>query len=256
MDFEINVITPVKRLIRPLFGAKILGLVDYFRFPNLGMASGGPFNGQVARQRLFWEIITKLKPQAIVETGTHLGTTTEFMAETDLPVYTIELDSRRFGFCRARFWQRHNITLLNEDSRRGLRKLISGPLRDLTAGALFFYLDAHWNADLPLAEEIDLIFDGCPAAIVMIDDFQVPSDTGYGYDDYGPGKTLAHNYIARAISRHVLQAFYPSTPSCDETGWRRGCLVLTKHISHVSVLDSFPLLYHATEPAAPRPFNR
>src|SRR5216683_8159337 len=34
--------------------------------------------------------------------------------------------------------------------------------------------------DLPLAEEIDIVFSRCPLAVVMVDDFQVPSDAGYG----------------------------------------------------------------------------
>jgi hypothetical protein len=29
------------------------------------------------------------------------------------------------------------------------------------------------------------VFDACPNAIVMVDDFQVLFDAGYGYDDYG-----------------------------------------------------------------------
>ena len=29
----------------------------------------------------------------------------------------------------------------------------------------------------------------------MIDDFQVPDDSGYGYDDYGSGATLSRDYL-------------------------------------------------------------
>jgi hypothetical protein len=39
---------------------------------------------------------------AIIETGTHRGTTTAFMAETDIPGYTIESDAHSYGFARAR----------------------------------------------------------------------------------------------------------------------------------------------------------
>jgi hypothetical protein len=52
-------------------------------------------------------------------------------------------------------------------------------LERLRDSPLFFYLDAHWNEDLPLAEEIDLIFSRSPCAVVMIDDFEVPGDPGF-----------------------------------------------------------------------------
>lgn len=184
----------VKPGLRRLLGRPV-GMIDYIWFPDRGASWGGPFNGQTARQALFREIIGNTQPHAIVETGTYLGTTTEFMAQTGLPVFTIEAHPRNYGFARARFWRRRNITLLQGDSRTALRTLFDGPLQRLSSCTLFFYLDAHWNENLPLAEEIDIVFGRCPSAVVMVDDFQVPADPGYGYDDYGPGKALVSGYI-------------------------------------------------------------
>jgi hypothetical protein len=31
--------------------------------------------------------------------------------------------------------------------------------------------------------------------VAMIDDFRVPGDEGYAYDDYGPGKALTADYL-------------------------------------------------------------
>ena len=68
-------------------------------------------------------------------------------------------------------------------------------------GTLLYYLDAHWQENLPLQEEIKLILAyGQPAAI-MIDDFAVPGDPDYGYDDYGPGKTLSLSLLAQIEPR-------------------------------------------------------
>jgi hypothetical protein len=233
-----------KRALRPLFGEQMIGMMDYLRFRPRDPTMG-PFNGQTARQALFREILAKLRPDAIVETGTHIGMTTDFMAQTGLPVFTIELDPRRYGFVRARFRLRHNITLLHGDSRTGLRRLFDGPLRDLAGRTLFFYLDAHSLGNLPLAEEIDIVFSRCPSAVVMIDDFQVPTDAGYWYEDFGPGMALVPCYIAPAVSAHRLQAFYPSTPSAEEGRSRAGCVVLSKQASHLPVLAAMPLLCHA-----------
>jgi hypothetical protein len=155
---------------------------------------------------LFREIVTKLRRYAIVETGTFRGTTTEFMAQSALPVYIIEADPRNFGFVRVRFWRMLNITFICGEGRMALRELLRDDLRTRT---LFFYLDAHWNDDLPLAEEVDLVFSQCPLAVIMIDDLQVPSDPGYEYDDDGAGKALIPSYIASPIKAYNLHGFIP-----------------------------------------------
>jgi hypothetical protein len=249
-----------KRVLRRLFSEQTIGVVDFIKSPDRG-TGWGPFNGQTARQALFVDIVTNTQPQAIVETGTFLGDTTELMSQTGLPVFTFELNPRNFGYVRARFWRKPNVKLLHGDSRTGLRRLFDGDLRSLSTSTLFFYLDAHWNDDLPLAEEIDIIFSRCPRAVVMIDDFEVPSDGGYGYDDYGPGKALVLGYIRSAILAHQLQVFYPSTPSAADypstpsaaaglarAGMlRRGCVVLVKEACHGAVLASISLLRPVTE---------
>ena len=256
-----------KRVLRRLLprqaivmAQQTIGMIDYIRWPGHGVG-WGPFNGQTARQALFVDIIARAQPHAIVETGTFLGVTTELMAQTQLPVFSIELYPRSYGFARARFWRARNVKLLQGDSRTGLRRLFDGPLRPLCGLTVFFYLDAHWNDDLPLADEVDMVFKRCPNAVVMIDDFEVPSDAGYGYDDYGPGKALISGYIRPVILAHQLRAFYPSTPSAADYPstpmaaaglavpgrLRRGCVVLAKEACHGPDLASLALLRPATE---------
>jgi hypothetical protein len=154
-----------------------------------------PFNGQRSRQDLFHNLIEKFAPIAIVETGTYLATTTEFMAKTGLPIFSVESDARNYGLARARLWWHRNVHLLRGDSRAALRTLFHGPLRGARDHKLLIYLDAHWKEDLPLAEELEIIFSGFPNAVVMVDDFHVPFDSGYGYDDYGTGRSLTADYI-------------------------------------------------------------
>jgi len=108
--------------------------------------------------------------------------------------------------------------------------------------------DAHGGSSLPLAQELDVIFAQCPPAIVMIDDFEVPGDEAYGYDDYGPGNALTPDYIADAMQAYALAAFYPAAPAVEETGARRGCVILVRRAIHGTVLASLHLL----RPAAGR----
>lgn len=232
----------MKNGARWLLGDYLLGRLDYVRFgENIG-SWGGPFNGQRYRQELFTNLIKALQPFAIVETGTYRGTTAVYMAETKLSIFTVESNRRFFAFAEARLRHWHNITLMFGDSRKALAEIFSGPLKEFLDKPIFFYLDAHWHEDLPLLEEIKIILERNEVAVIMIDDFEVPHDAGYGFDDYGPDKALNALYIDPVVTSRGLHVYYPSTPSVNETGQRRGCVVLVKDPSHDQILSSLPLL--------------
>ena len=203
-----------------------VGALDYLTRPKMRGALGGPFNGQRERRRIFEDILYSFSPRAIVETGTFRGTTTDYMATlAAVPVFSVELDAHSWGFSRARFLLDRRITLSHGDSRSFLRWLVSSGRVDPTVPC-FFYLDAHWNEDLPLVAELDFILGNFRSPLIMVDDFQVPFDQGYGFD------TLAEvpfglGMVAGALARHaVRRVFFPAAASSAETGARRGCLVL------------------------------
>jgi predicted O-methyltransferase YrrM len=242
----------IKTATRRWLGDRLVGSIDYYRFPEKRSSWSGPFNGQANRVRIFHAIIACIQPTAIIETGTYLGTTTEFMAATTrLPVYTIEGHPRHYGFARARLWQKPNVKLYQGDSRIELKRILDDPSKYQPGTSLFIYLDAHWNEDLPLASEIDIIFRRVSNAVVMIDDFEVPGDPGFGYDDYGPEKVLNAKYIASLAEKHDLEIFYPSASSSEETGSRRGCVVLCKSTSLGGKLRPMPLLRQAIDTICP-----
>ena len=109
------------------------------------------------------------------------------------------------------------------------------------ARPFLFYLDAHWQEHLPLREEAQLAIGAFPKAVLVIDDFAVPEDPGYSFDDYGPGRRLDLAYLESA-GLAPLFIFFPSTPSAQEGGARRGCVVVTADSGLAAVLDSIPLL--------------
>jgi len=201
-----------------------LAAYDYHLKPSLRASWGGPFNGQVGRQEIFRELVSKIQFQMIIETGTYRGTTTEFLArESGLLVCTVETEPRFYHYARRRLKGQKHIRLELCDSREFITKLA----RDSTLPkqCVFFYLDAHWQDDLPLKQEIEIIVKFWQGVCIMIDDFQVPGDEGYTYDDYGPGKRLCLNYL-EPLSQFGLTAFFPALPSDRETGGKRGCVVL------------------------------
>lgn len=215
----------IKNLTKRALGPKLLGVLDYYRFPESRQSWGGPLNGQQQRQSMVSALIDHLDIGVIVETGTYRGTSTEFFADLCSGlVFTIEADQRLYGYSRARLFRRRNVVSLLDDSRNGLRGLI-GDTR-LQGKRILFYLDAHWGTDLPLAEEIDLIFSNWDEAVVLVDDFQALGDPGYGYDDYGEGKALTLKYIKKFQNNFNLNVFFPAAGSSQETGAKRGCVLL------------------------------
>jgi predicted O-methyltransferase YrrM len=195
---------------------------DWVR-PGRHTTWGGPMNGQAARQHLVRSLAREFSPRLVVETGTYRGETTAFLADvTGAPTYSVEAVSRYHHYAVWRLSGRSEVRLYKGDSRLFLEGL--GTDERLANRLALFYLDAHWSEDLPLAEELRTIAAKWPDAIVLIDDFQVPGDPGYGFDDYGPGRRLAEEILPSAI--HSWIRLYPAAPSQAETGARRGCVVL------------------------------
>lgn len=180
------------------------------------------FNSQEGRSNLFLQIIEALRPVAVIETGTFRGSTTAFIASRFVGrIFTCETDPRWYLTAKATLAEFPGVDVRNQDSRAFLRDIFS----TLKEDPLFYYLDAHWEDDLPLAGELDLILSQCRPAVIMIDDFSVPSDPEYTFDDYGPGKSLSLELLATVDPRGA-SLFFPTLPARMETGARRGCALI------------------------------
>lgn len=211
------------------------GRAEYFLSPKLRESWGGPFNGQQVRRQIFWEILELASPKAIVETGTYRGTTAEFLASAGMPLFTVELDPRFHAYSALRLRALKNVRLKLGDSRPFLRELSQDPV--VPRDGVFFYLDAHWYQELPLAEELKAILSHWRSSIVMIDDFAVPGDDTYGFDRHSSGLCLDIDYLESSISRR-LDLFFPLAPSHQETGARRGCVVLGSDAQATAILKN------------------
>jgi predicted O-methyltransferase YrrM len=205
----------VARVLPP----RLAGPLDMIR-PGVLTSWGGPLNGQTHRQRIVRDLARVIMFERVIETGTFRGTSTEFFAHvTGAPVSTVEASRRHYEFARRRFAGLPYIDVAHGDSRTFLRRQAAGS----TDGDTLFYLDAHWEQDLPLREELEIIDASWPRAVVLVDDFEVPGDPGYAFDDYGHGKALTAGYLP---AMEGWRTYYPSLPAAEETGARRGCVVL------------------------------
>lgn len=201
---------------------KVAGRLDLLR-PSLASSWGGPLNGQHGRRQIVRDLARAGHFDVALETGTFRGTSTEFFAAVmGVPVVTVEGHPRYFEYSSRRLSFDPSIEVRSGDSREFLRQLATErPSTD----TVFVYLDAHWGDDLPLAEELRAIAGAWDKVVVLIDDFEVPGDPGYGFDDYGPGKTLTASYLPAEELRD-WSLFFPAMPSTQETGAKRGSCVL------------------------------
>ncbi|HSU28589.1 MAG TPA: hypothetical protein VLJ68_09430 [Chitinophagaceae bacterium] len=217
----------MKRIIRKLFRwlpVSTKARLDYFFDRSLGKEFGGPFNGQASRQQIFRDLVREVPFKAIVETGTFRGTTTAFMAtQSRLPVHTVEAEPRFYHYAKLKLRRNKNVRVRMGDSRKFIEEI--SHTDELPHSYVFIYLDAHWQEDLPLFREIELVEKNWDHAAIMIDDFEVPGDPEYKYDDYGNGKKLCLEYISPLIEKNWL-VYFPVTNARDETGLKRGCVIL------------------------------
>lgn len=197
--------------------SRLLGVPDIAR-RRLRERRVGPLNGQQQRLAILMDIARAVPVDQVVETGTYLGTTTRLLAEVfPVPVDSVEVVPRFHRAAERRLAAAPSVTMHLGDSRSVLRSL---PVR----GRAFFYLDAHWYADMPLTEELAIIADRWSQVVVMIDDFQVRDDPGYGFDRLDNGLALTLDVLPHTVS--AWRWYYPKAPASSETGSRRGCLVL------------------------------
>ncbi len=218
-------LSPVKQMVRAVIGDRRLGLLEWYLRRGIGSSFGGPLNGSAFRREVFEEVVRLCEIGAVVETGTFRGNTSEYFASLSLPVFTVEVSPRYFTFAQHRLRRCPNVEVFHGDSRSVLNLLAARP--GLPDRPTFFYLDAHWYDDLPLREEVALVFDRWERAVIMVDDFEVPGDAGYQFDDYGNGRKLSLDYLLRGDVANY-SVFFPALPSAEESPPRRGWVVLAR----------------------------
>jgi hypothetical protein len=193
---------------------------------------GKPLNGQTVRTSSMQWLIDTFGFDCAIETGTFRGTTTEWLSSAcRLETYSIEASWRYHLYARWRLRGIRAAHLLHDDSRAGLRRLRG---RIAANARVLCYLDAHWGPDLPLREELEIVFGSWPRSVVVIDDFEVPGDPGYGFDDYGPGARIGLDLIGPPDG---LDCYLPNVPADQETGARRGWAVLAPTIDRPTMAE-------------------
>jgi len=196
--------------------------------PRFVASDTAGFNAQLHRKRIFLDLMAAFEFEVVVETGTFIGDTTGYLATTtQAQIFTCEANRTFQSLAKSRLNGLPNIHFTMGDSRQFLRGLFASELSPARfSRPVFFYLDAHWHNDLPLNDEIQIISENLKEFVILVDDFQVPGEPGYGWDDYGGKKALNLATFNGCFQQWKLHPFFPSLPAAQETGGRRGCAVL------------------------------
>ena len=107
---------------------------------------------------------------------------------------------------------------------------------------LYCYLDAHWYNYLPIREEIAALAD-YSQVIAGIDDFEVPGQPAWGFDNYRRRGVLTWRYIADAARDFAV--FYPAYSPEEDNGAKRGFCVLAKGDKAIGSCENSGLLNRA-----------
>lgn len=216
--------------------------IDLLR-PSL-LEGFGPFNGQKRRQAIIESVLRSYPFDLVIETGTYRGTTTKRLRNlTSAPIITIEISKRYYEYARRRFARDSDIRVVHGDSATEIRRVAAAPTHN-GHGSVFAYLDAHWGQSVPTRWEMLELFSHWESVCIVIDDFKVPGDPGYGYDDYGPGLAVDVSLLS-GLPLAGVAVFFPRIPSAKETGKRRGWVVLGRGTDLVDRLSKTPGLSRA-----------
>lgn len=209
----------------------VLGLEVVFRWQqilirklNPGAVLGewwvSPMGGQARRSKKIVEIFDDFKPDLIIETGTFIGSTTPILAMiSGVPVVTIEFDKRlalRNKKNFKRLYPALEIEQIIGSSEKELRTYLTTVDQ---SRKVFAYLDAHWFDYLPVTDELIGLVQWGGDFIALIDDFENPYDSGYGFDQYKNGNRIGVHLIPQNLG---LRCFVPATDSAKEGVCKRG----------------------------------
>tara|TARA_B100000787_G_C16186595_1_gene295024 strand:- start:854 stop:1654 length:801 start_codon:yes stop_codon:yes gene_type:complete len=193
-------------------------------------------NGQENRKKIITEILSKIKFDLIVETGTEYGFSTKYFSQYSNKVLSIEKSKPVFLMAKKNLKDEEKIELILNDSKNLDLILKEKKINPESSDSTFFYLDAHADDDYPLIDEISLIFKKFRKFILVIDDFQIPGDEGYGYDSY-KGKKLNIKFIKKLLIGNEY-IFFPNISSDSETGRLRGYTLITNSINFKEILQN------------------
>ena len=164
---------------------------------------GGPFGFDITVALLIDEVISECRPEAIVETGCHMGDTTSYLAEVypGLPIFSCHIEPAYSGFTRYRTREAPNVFVECRDS--------PALITDVSErySPRFSVLMHIGGEQWPLVPELTAIQCG----IAVIHDFDIDHPR-FSYDEYN-GVRCGPRLLAEIPD--FPDAYYTPDPNSD-----------------------------------------
>jgi predicted O-methyltransferase YrrM len=179
-----------------------------------------PMNGQRNRLRTSFLLSEIFNPDFAIESGCFLGTTTQYLASiASIKTYAIEINVDFAATASKRLKpdvDSGRIEVIQGNSAVQMPRILS--TLNPTQSKVFAYLDAHWLEHIPLSEEIQSLLDWGGDFIAVVDDFYIPDDSGFGFDQYKNHRVD----ISHVPKSSEISVWVPAEHSSTESGARRG----------------------------------
>lgn len=191
---------------------------DYLQQNRLG------FEGDTHLKNQFELLVQHHKIDAIIETGTYLGSTTVKFAEMVPAVFTIESNAAYYNQAKEYITSsgRDNITQFFGSSALTLPMVI---VEASVFENKLFFLDAHWGENNPLLQELAVIAKAGLKPVIVIHDFKVPECPELGFDSYN-GQDYTWDWIAPAVEAIYGSDGYSYFYNKEATGAKRGVIFI------------------------------
>ena len=176
------------------------------------------FNRECIRSYIIWRLHRDRDCTSFVETGTFYGHTSAYVKRAfRTPVFTTEIVRTHYLVSKANLIWAGGIQKSLSASPDFLNRVCEP---SIIGNNPMFYLDAHWQDHVPLLDELRIIADRCERATIVIDDFMIPWEPKFLYDEY-PSLRFDLDAIKTAFQsrREDVTVYLPTyRPGQDPTG--------------------------------------
>lgn len=198
------------------------------------------FNRECIRSYIFWKLHQHFQCTSFVETGTFYGYTSAYVRQAfKTPVFTSEINPTYYLVSKANLLWVRGIKKFRTSSPVFLENVCRP---SLIGDNPMFYLDAHWYDYMPLPDELATIRDRSERGIILIDDFLVPAQPQFIYDEY-EGIPIDLNVVKSAldICRDGVSVYLPNYhPEREPTGLGIGFAIILMGQEHALPETTFP----------------
>lgn len=172
------------------------------------------FHGDTYLTRLVDHVLGRhVLPRAgtFLETGANIGSTLGDVVRRfpELECVSCEPDAEAFAVARRHAVVRRGVRLLLGTSQELMGVLDQDHDREQRfTRPLLAWLDAHgYGFEWPLRDEIRFVTERFSSGFLLIDDFRVPGDPAFGWDQY-QGHECSFDYVRESIADGVAYRLY------------------------------------------------